>query len=54
MRKRDREVVEEDRWGGGALVEVEKGKEWMRKRDGGKGTEERGKEWMRKRDGGML
>ncbi len=29
----------------------ERGKEWMRKKDGGKGTEEVGKKLMRKKDG---
>ncbi len=33
MRKRDGEIVEEERWG--ALVEAQRGKEWRRKRDGG-------------------
>jgi hypothetical protein len=32
MRKRDSEIVEKVRWG--ALVEVEKGKEWSSKREG--------------------
>jgi hypothetical protein len=36
MRRRNGEIVEEESWGGGgALVQVEKWKEWRRRRDWG-------------------
>ncbi len=48
MRKRYREIVEEERWGVGGIG---RGREREGMEERGDGIKERGKEWRWKRDG---